>query len=96
MDSSDFLPSMKMPRTKKQVNQSQPVETQQQSPPVETTEAKPSTPTKEDYRRARQTIKQYRETKKSKPKRQCSEKQLAALAAGRARNKRFASSKSTD
>ena len=85
-----------MPRIKKQVNQPQPVEAQQQAPPVEITEVKPSTPTKEDYQRARATIKQYRETKKSKPKRQCSEKQLAALAAGRQKNKRFASSKSTD
>lgn len=82
-------------RTKKQVNQSQPVETQQ-APPVETTETKPSTPTKEDYQRARALIKQYRETKKQQPKRQCSAKQLEALAAGRQKNKRFASSKSTD
>ena len=81
-----------MPKTKKQVIQPQAAE----APPVETIEAKPATPTKEDYQRARQTIKQYRETKKQQPKRQCSEKQLAALAAGRARNKRFASSKSTD
>ena len=85
-----------MPKTKKQVNQPQAAEAPQQAPPPETIESKPATPTKEDYQRARQTIKQYRETKKQQPKRQCSEKQLAALAAGRQKNKRFASSKSTD
>ena len=79
-----------MPRKQKQVNQPQQVEPQQQAlPPVETTEAKPAIPTKEDYQKARALIKQYRETKKSKPKRQCSEKQLEALAQGRAKNKRF-------
>ena len=45
--------------------------------------------TKADYLKARATIKQYRESKKSKPKRICSEAQLAALAAGREKNKRF-------
>ena len=46
--------------------------------------------TKEDYLRARATIKQYREEKKNKPKRHCSDAQLAALAKGRAMNKRLA------
>ena len=46
--------------------------------------------TKDEYLKAKATIKSYREAQKSKPKRKCSEKQLAALAAGRARNKRFA------
>ena len=46
--------------------------------------------TKDDYLKARATIKSYREAQKNKPKRKCSEAQLAALAAGRARNKRFA------
>ena len=78
-----------MPRKSKASVQPQAVEAPQQAPPVETIEAKPATPTKEDYQRARQTIKQYRETKKQQPKRQCSAKQLEALAAGRARNKRF-------
>ena len=39
--------------------------------------------TKSDYIRAKAIIASYRETQKNKPKRQCSEKQLAALKAGR-------------
>ena len=75
-----------MPRTKKvQVNESSEV-----VQPVEQTEAQQLPPNKDDYMKARATIKSYREAQKSKPKRVCSEKQLAALAAGRARNKRFA------
>ena len=46
--------------------------------------------TKADYLKAKATIKQFREEKKAKPKRKCSEAQLAALAAGREKNKRFA------
>ena len=57
-------------------------------------EAQPTQLTKEDYNKARATIKQFREAQKSKPKRKCSEKQLAALAAGRMKNKRL-SNKST-
>ena len=60
-------------------------------PIVESTnEAQPVALTKEDYLKARATIQQFREEKKNKPKRPCSEKQLAALAAGRMKNKRFA------
>ena len=75
-----------MPRkVKQQANESseviQPVE--------QTEEAKQLPPNKDEYMKARATIKSYREAQKSKPKRVCSEKQLAALAAGRARNKRF-------
>lgn len=72
-----------MPRTKKA--QVEPVDVQQD----EVKETQP-TLTKEEYNKARETIKQYREAQKAKPKRKCSEKQLAALAAGRERNKRFA------
>lgn len=78
-----------MPRTKKV-----------QAKPVEVVEPKPVEapqvveqqlpPNKEEYLKARNVIKQYRETQKAKPKRVCSEKQLAALAQGRAKNKRFA------
>ena len=50
----------------------------------------PTILTKADYLKAKATIKQFREEKKAKPKRPCSQKQLEALAAGRARNKRFA------
>ena len=75
-----------MPKTKKQAVQSpEPVEVAP-APPVEA----PTVVTKEDYNKARSVIKQYREAKKSQPKRPCSEKQLAALAKGRERNKRFA------
>ena len=79
-----------MPRTKKQAN-AQPVEAPAvEAPPVQPINETPTTVSKEDYMKARATIKQYRETKKTQPKRKCSDKQLAALAAGRERNKRFA------
>ena len=44
--------------------------------------------TKSDYIKARAVIQSYREAQKNKPKRKCTEKQLAALAAGRAKNTR--------
>ena len=44
--------------------------------------------TREDYLRARAVIQLYRENQKSRPKRKCSEKQLAALAKGREANPR--------
>ena len=70
-----------MPRTKKV----QAVESIKDTPPVEpiSNNTPPPALTKEDYIKARATIKQFREEKKAKPKRQCSEKQLAALKAGR-------------
>ena len=45
--------------------------------------------TKQDYLVAKETIKNYKQEKKDRPKRKCSEKQLAALAAGRAKNSKF-------
>ena len=86
-----------MPRSKKvQVQSSEPVESQPVNQPI--VEVQPVALTKEDYLKARATIKNYREAQKSKPKRPCSQKQLEALAAGRARNKHFANktSESTD
>ena len=77
-----------MPRTKKQVQAVEPINDAQPIEPVATESTLPPL-TKEDYIKARATIKQWRENKKARPKRQCSEKQLAALAAGRARNQRF-------
>ena len=75
-----------MPRTKK-AKQVENVE----APQVESTnETQPTTPNKDDYNKARNVIKSYREAQKAKPKRPCSEKQLAALAAGRTKNRRFA------
>ena len=53
----------------------------QSSPP-------PISISKSDYLKARETIKTYRKSQKDKPKRKCTEKQLAALAAGRAKNPR--------
>ena len=80
-----------MPRKQKQVIQPEPVQAPPvEAPPVQPTNETPSIVSKEDYIKARSVIKQYRETKKQQPKRKCSEKQLAALAAGRARNQRFA------
>ena len=46
-------------------------------------ENQPKVYTKSDYIKAKAIIQSYRETQKSKPKRPCSEKQLAALKAGR-------------
>ena len=77
-----------MPRKAKQVISSEPIE--ETKPVEEVKETQPLPPNKDDYLRARALIKQYRENKKNQPKRKCSEKQLAALAAGRERNKRFA------
>ena len=74
-----------MPRSKKVV---QAVESST-TPLNESAVATPLAYTKEDYNKARETIKQYREAQKSKPKRKCSEKQLEALKAGREKNNRF-------
>ena len=75
-----------MPRKAKQVqaNEPQPVEE-----PADVGN-EPTVLTKNDYLKAKATIKNYREAQKNKPKRPCSQKQLDALAAGRAKNKRFA------
>ena len=48
----------------------------------------PLSATREDYLKARAVIQLYRENQKNRPKRKCSDKQLAALAAGRAANAR--------
>ena len=70
-----------------QTNQAEVIEPKQAEP---VNEVKPVVLTKDDYNKARGIIKSYREAQKAKPKRQCSEKQLAALKAGREKNKRFA------
>ena len=75
-----------MPRTKKVVQAVEPVNAPlNESAAVAT----PLAYTKDDYIKARETIRQYREAQKSKPKRKCSEKQLEALKAGREKNNRF-------
>ena len=79
-----------MPKKVKQVNQSEQIN---QVEPTDQPTSQPATSliiSKEDYVAARATIKSYRENKKNQPKRKCSEAQLAALAAGRAKNKPFA------
>ena len=48
----------------------------------------PTVYTKSDYIKAKATINAYKEQRKNRPKRPCTEKQLAALAAGRAKNNR--------
>ena len=80
-----------MPRRKAQVVQADEAE-QKNALIEEQTDAghQPTVLTKDDYLKAKATIKQFREEKKAKPKRPCSEAQLAALARGRAKNKRFA------
>ena len=76
-----------MPRVKKQFKESvEPTELKQDSAPITTPQ--PLSATRDDYIKARATIQLYREAQKNKPKRKCSEKQLAALAAGRAKNSR--------
>ena len=75
-----------MPKTKKAQEPAPIVEVA----PVQPTTEAPTVVTKDDYNKARSVIKQYRETKKSQPKRPFSAKQLEALAKGRERNKRFA------
>ena len=67
-----------MPRKTNKVNVSE-------APQVE---AQPLSATREDYLKARAVIQLYRENQKNRPKRKCSDKQLAALAAGRAANAR--------
>ena len=76
-----------MPRKKAQAVEPV-VETQAVEQPE--VEQKPIALTKADYIKARATIQQYREEKKNRPKRPCSERQLAALKAGREKNKKFA------
>ena len=75
-----------MPR-KAKVQVQEPLVEQNDAPVVE---QQPVALTKDDYMKARGVIKSYREAQKAKPKRPCSEKQLAALKAGREKNKRFA------
>ena len=77
-----------MPRAKAKSNQ--PSQAVEPTPPVEpVNEPQPIHLTKEDYLKARATIKQFREEKRNRPKRVCSERQLEALAKGREANKRF-------
>ena len=75
-----------MPRQKKQVSQPE----QTEAPQIESvnTTSQPLSATREDYLRARAVIQLYRENQKSRPKRKCSQRQLEALAQGRARNPR--------
>ena len=78
-----------MPRTKK-VHAKESADVQQVGAPLVEPTNEPAPLTKDDYVKAKATIKSYREAQKNRPKRPCSEKQLAALKAGRERNKRFA------
>ena len=75
-----------MPRKKVQAIEPEAVN---EAKPVEQVNEAPVVLTKDDYLKARATIKSYREAQKTKPKRKCSEAQLAALAKGREANKRF-------
>ena len=77
-----------MPRSKK-AKQVVPVEAQPVEEPTDVGH-EPTILTKADYLKAKATIKQFREEKKNKPKRPCTERQLEALAQGRMKNKHFA------
>ena len=59
------------------------------APEPTTTEIIESPPTKDDIKRAKDILARVKQERKDKPKRKCSEKQLAALAAGRAKNPRL-------
>ena len=72
-----------MPRKTNKVNVSE--APQVEAPQIE---PQPLSATREDYLKARAVIQLYRENQKNRPKRKCSDKQLAALAAGRAANAR--------
>ena len=56
--------------------------------PIEETKdvSEPKTYTKSDYIHAKAVISAYKEAQKNRPKRQCSQKQLEALAKGREAN----------
>ena len=56
----------------------------------------PVTYTKSDYIKARAVISSYKEQRKNRPKRSCSEKQLEALRQGREKNKRNKSKQTND
>ena len=58
-------------------------------PITELTETQSQMLTKDDIKRAKELLARARQEKKDKPKRKCTEKQLAALAAGRAKNPRL-------
>jgi len=79
-----------MPRKPKAVKESvKAVDSTNESKQVEPIEEpKPLSASRDDYLRARAVIQLYRENQKNRPKRPCSEAQLAALAKGRAKNSR--------
>ena len=80
-----------MPRkSNKQSELKESVEVKQDSTPAPSPQ--PLSATRDDYIKARAVIQLYRENQKQKPKRKCSEKQLAALA-GRAKNQKFTKKK---
>ena len=56
---------------------------------TEPTETQPQMLSKDEIRKAKELLARARQEKKDKPKRKCTEKQLAALAAGRAKNPRL-------
>ncbi len=58
-------------------------------PITELTETQPQMLSKDEIKRAKELLARARQEKKDKPKRKCTEKQLAALAAGRAKNPRL-------
>ena len=58
-------------------------------PITELTETQSQMLTKDEIKRAKELLARARQEKKDKPKRKCTEKQLAALAAGRAKNPRL-------
>jgi len=79
-----------MPRKAKAVKESvKQIDSTNESNQVEPIEEpKPISASRDDYLRARAVIQLYRENQKNRPKRPCSDKQLQALAAGRAKNSR--------
>ena len=85
----DFFISSEMPKKEKQVEPveiEEPTDTGEPSEPLEPLKPKYK---RKDVRAARKVISDFKEQNKERPKRKCTEKQLAALAAGRAKNSRF-------
>ena len=59
------------------------------NPITEPIESQPQMLSKDQIKKAKELLARARQEKKDKPKRKCTEKQLAALAAGRAKNPRL-------
>lgn len=74
--------------SKVQATTLQPEQQPVQTPTTPQAEVQPQVYSKSDYIKAKAIIASYKQQQKDRPKRTCTEKQLAALAQGRAKNPR--------